>query len=154
MPNRYEREIEEILRNLEQPEAKPGAGQKFGGRPRRKASPRPSTRQQYPSVRLSMSEWFLLIGVVTALVAGGYAFARYTYTSGQMWADLISGILAVISLICIIIVALSQFLQTSRRSPSMRAGVTVTPLRRSPLSILKTRWNLFILKLRYRRKNE
>ena len=35
MPNKYEREIEEILRNMERTEPKPGLGQKLGGRIRR-----------------------------------------------------------------------------------------------------------------------
>ena len=37
MPNKYEREIEEILRNMERTEPKASLGQKFGGRLRRKS---------------------------------------------------------------------------------------------------------------------
>lgn len=154
MPNRYEREIEEILRNLEQPEAKAGLGQRFSGRLRRKSSPRPSARQRsYPTLNLSTSEWLLLIAVITGLVAGGYAYVRYSF--GLRPADIFSFVLVLISVICLIIVAASQFTPGQRRVSSKRYGnVTITPLRRNPLSSIRTQWNLLMLKLRYRRKNE
>jgi|SRR5579859_2834513 len=155
MPNRYEREIEEILRNLEQPETKAGLGQKLSGRLRRRSSPRPSVRQrESPSLNLSTSEWLLLIAVIAGLFAGGYAYIRYS--SGLIPpADIFSFALVVISVICLILVALSQFTLGRQRIRSKRYGdITITPLRRNPLSSIKTQWNLFMLKLRYRRKNK
>jgi|SRR5579859_1034409 len=155
MPNRYEREIEEILRNLEQPETKAGLGQRFSGRLRRKSGPRPTVRQRnYPTLNLSTPEWLLLIAVIAGLVAGGYAYIRYS--SGLLpTADIFSFALVVISVICLILVALSQFRSGQRAVRSKRYGnVTITPLRRNPLSSIRTQWNLLMLKLRYRRKNE
>ena len=54
MPNRYEREIEEILRNLETTEPKQGLGQKFGQRLRRKPEYRVKSRRRgFPSLKIS-----------------------------------------------------------------------------------------------------
>src|SRR5947209_14951459 len=80
MPNRYEREIEEILRNLETTEPKPGLGQRFGERLRRKPDYRVKPpRRSFPSLHLRTSEWFIILAVIAALVAGGYAYARSEY---------------------------------------------------------------------------
>ena len=149
MPNRYEREIEEILRNLEQTEPKPGLGQKFSRHLRRKPSPRMSTHQRrLISFQYSAPEWLLIIAVAAALISGGYA---YFHQSGSTF----TGLLATIGIVCLLLVALSQFVFRPRAPQSTRYGnITVTPLRRNPLSTLKTRWNLFLLKMRYRRKDE
>jgi hypothetical protein len=147
MPNRYEREIEEILRNLEHTE--PKSGPKFGKRPRRGPGDRmPRQQRRFVSFHFSASEWLLIIAVVAALVAGGYAYAQRT-------ADLVTGIIAAIGILCLILVAISQVLFRPRRARSVQYGnVTVTPLRRNPFSALKTQWNLFMLKMRYRRQNK
>ena len=147
MPNRYEREIEEILRNLEQAEqAKPGLGQKFSGRLRRRPSSVVRTRQRSSfSLRFTVVEWLLIIAVGAALLAGGYAFANET-------PDIFSGIVAAVGTVCLVLIALSHFLFGSRRQPPPRYGNT-PPSRRGPFSAFKTQWNLLLLKLRYRRKN-
>jgi hypothetical protein len=148
MPNRYEREIEEILRNLEQTEPKPGIGQKFGERFRRRPSPRMRTQQPRPLTgNLSTSDRFLFTGIITALLASGYA-----YLAG---ANIVTLILAIISFICLGMVACSQIVLQPRRPQSTRYGnMTMTPLRRGPFNMIKMQWNLFKLKLRYRRKND
>lgn len=148
MPNnRYEREIEEILRNLEQTEPRAGQGQKFGSRQRRKQGiRRPDSRRPMSSPHFSTPEWLLIISVIAALIAGGYAYLQEP--------DLITGILASVSVICLILVALSHFVFNRSRVQSARYGtVTITPLHRNIFSNIKTRWNLFMLKLRYRRRN-
>jgi len=145
MPNRYEREIEEILRNLEQTEPKPGLAQKLSGRFRRKPHYRtPTSRPGFPTIRLSPSEWFLLIAVVAALISGGYAYALGVPT-------LITGIVALVGTLCLVLVVLSPFFRSNPSTQSTRYG-NVSPMRRSPLSSIRTRWNLFLLKLRYRRR--
>ncbi len=148
MPNRYEREIEEILRNLEQAEqAKPGLGQKFSERLRRRPSSVVRTRQRHSfSLRFTTVEWLLIIAVGAALLAGGYAFAN------QETPDVFTGILAVVGTICLILIALSHFLFGGRNAPSTRYDDTPSS-HRGPFSAVKTQWNLFLLKLRYRRKN-
>ena len=147
MPNRYEREIEEILRNLEQTEPGAGQHQKFGDRLRRKRNlRRPGNRSPISSPHFSASEWLLITSVITALIAGGYAYLQE--------ADLITGVLACVSLICLILVALSHFVFNRSRVQSTRYGnVTITPLHGNIFSSLKTQWNLLMLKMRYRRRN-
>jgi hypothetical protein len=152
MPNRYEREIEEILRNLEQPESKsrsrPGLGRKFGDRSNQKPGYGMNMRKPRLTITLSPSERFLLMAIVSALIAGGYAYL--------VKKDIISLFFALVSVISLILLIWSQFrVRPARRPSSTRYGnVTITPLRRDPLSTLRTRWNLFKLRMRYRRKNE
>src|SRR5581483_6508558 len=144
MPNRYEREIEEILRNLEQTEPGAGQNQKFGDRLRRKQNVRrPSNRRRTSPPHFTTAEWLLITAVITALIAGGYAYLQEP--------NLITGILACVSLICLILVALSHFVFNRSRAQSTRYGnITITPLRRNIFSNIKTQWNLLMLKMRYR----
>lgn len=148
MPNRYEREIEEILRNLEHTDPKAGKSQKFGERFRRRPGPNLRTQQPRPvSWNLSTVERLLLGTVVCALLAGAYAFLA--------GPNIITLILALASFVGVILVMFSQFIFQARRGRSTRYGnIKITRLRRGPLSTLKTQWNLLILKLRYRRKDE
>ena len=149
MPNKYEREIEEILRNMERTEPKANLGQKFGGRLRRKSdSPMNARRRSSLSFNFnfSTSAWLLIIAWVAALIAGGYAFAANEQ-------NLITGILAIVATISLIVIVLLPFFSRRYPTQSSRYG-NVTPLRRNPLSSLATRWNLFLLKMRYRRRRD
>ena len=111
MPNRYEREIEEILRNLESTEPKQSIGQKFGERLRRKPNYRVKPpRRTAPSLKFGVAEWLIVTAVIAALIAGGYAYAH----DGQ--ATLVTGILAIIGTICLLLLALSHFIFRSPRS--------------------------------------
>jgi len=149
MPNRYEREIEEILRNMDEVDPKAAKSQKFGERFRK--SPGPRLRVQQPrsfSWNLSTPERLLASAIVLALVAGAIAYVARV--------SLITLIVALISFVCLIGVAISSFVAQPRRSRSRSqqyGNVTITPLRRGPFSTIRTQWNLFMLKLRYRRKN-
>ena len=148
MPNRYEREIEEILRNLEQTDPQPGRKPQRDNRPR----PKTGTRLRQPrfAVNLSIAERLLLIAIVASMLAGGYAYITLTQPR-----DVLSLFLALVGTVCLILVTCSQFLFQSRRPRSYRYGnMTITPLRRSPLNYIRTQWNLLKLRLRYRRKNE
>jgi len=149
MPNRYEREIEEILRNLEQPESQPGSEQKFSKHVNRKAGPRVRMRQPRLTLAFSPSERLLLIAIGAALISGGYAYLR-----GE--PDIISLVFALVSVVCLVLLITSQFRTgPPRRSRSVRyENVTITPLRRGPFSALRTRWNLFKLRRQYQRKRE
>ena len=147
MPNRYEREIEEILRNLESTDPKASLGQKFGKRLRRKQEQRVKPRRQSFSVpHFKATDWLIIIAVITALIAGGYAFSN-------QGATVVTGILAIISALCLLLLILSPFLFRSRQSTQSTRYGNVTPIRRNPLSSIATRWNLFLLRMRYRRKN-
>ncbi len=147
MPNKYEREIEEILRNMERTEPKPGLGQKLGGRIRRKSDSRTKVRKRsLPSLHFGVSEWCLAIAVCAALFAGGWAYAH--------GADIFTGAIAVIGAVCLAVVIILPFMSRSRY-PKQSAGYgNVTPIRSNPLSSISTRWNLFLLKIRYRRRKD
>ncbi|EFH86196.1 hypothetical protein [Ktedonobacter racemifer] len=157
MPNKYEREIEEILRNLELSDS-PGSGGKRSER--RSSSPKKERPPRGPRFRgfswnFSPNEWFLLSAIVAALLGGGYAYATPTHE-----ANFITGLLAIVGMICIVCVALTNFVsprsgsaQRARHQSVQFGNVTITPLRRGPFSNLRTRWNLFLLKLRYRKND-
>ncbi len=148
MPNRYEREIEEILRNLESTEPKASFGQKFGERLRRKQESRVKPRRRsFSAPHFKATDWLIIIAVITALIAGGYAYTN----NGE--ATIVTGILAIVSAICLLLLILSPFLFRSRQSTQSTRYGNVTPIRRNPLSSIATRWNLFLLRMRYRRKN-
>ena len=147
MPNKYEREIEEILRNLETTEPKANLGQKLGERLRRKQEYRVKPRRQGFSLpHFKTQEWLILSAVIAALLGGGYA-----YTNRE--ATVVTGIIAIVGVVCLILLVLSPFVFRSRQSTQSTRYGNVTPLRRSPLSSISTRWNLFMLRMRYRRKN-
>lgn len=149
MPNKYEREIEEILRSLDSSAPKPRLSQrlrrKSAGRPR----PGPRGRQwSLPAFNFGLSEWCLLIAWVAALIAGGWAYAQHVDAG-----DLFTGSLALVSLGCLALVVIRAFMPQSMYPGQARAG-NVRPIRRNPLSGLSTRWNLFLLKRRYQRRKD
>jgi hypothetical protein len=151
MPNKYEREIEEILRNLDQSAPKPRLSQRL----RRKAAggpnPRPRAPQRsLPTFNFGLSEWCLLIALVAALLAGGWAYAQH---SADGAGDLFTGSLALVGLGCLALVVIRAFMPQSPYPGQTRAG-NVRPIRRNPLTSLSTRWNLFRLKRRYQRRKD
>src|SRR5690348_16701101 len=146
MPNKYEREIEEILRNLDSSAPKPRLSQRL----RRKTAgrPRPRGRQwSLPAFNFGLSEWCLLIAWVAALIAGGWAYAQHNPDGG----DLFTGGVALVSLGCLVLVVARAFMPQSTYPGRTRAD-NVRPIRRNPLGGLSTRWNLFMLKRREERR--
>lgn len=143
MPNKYEREIEEILRNLERTEPKAGFGQRMSGRMRRKAG----VRRGLPNIQLSFTEWCLAIALVAALAAGGWAYA-------QRGGDLITGSVAIIGAVCVALVALSSFLTKPHYASSSTRYNNVTRLRSNPFRRLTASWHLLVLKMRYRNRSD
>jgi hypothetical protein len=143
MPNRYEREIEEILRNLERTDPGVSSGRKSRVRERRSSG----VRWNMSAIRLSFSEWCLVLACLAAVGAGGWAYAQHL---GE--GTLVTGVIALLGAACILIAVLSAFVTS--RVPSAKTRGNVTRLRRNPLSRLSTNWHLFLLKLRYRRQRE
>jgi hypothetical protein len=145
MPNKYEREIEEILRNLDQSAPKPRLSQRF----RRGTTRRPRERQwSLPAFHFGLSDWCLIIAWIAALIGGGWAFAQHG-TDG----DLFTGSLALLGLGCMVLVVVLAFTPQSRYPGQTRPG-NVTTMRRNPLGSFSTRWNLFLLKRRYQRRKD
>jgi hypothetical protein len=150
MSKKYEREIEEILRNMEHSAPRSG----FGQRIRRRPAVREKRPFKLPSINFGLSEWCLLIAWASALLAGGWAYAHINLSAGDSGTSLFTGILTAISVACLFIVVILPFLSPSRPSRRSTWNGAPTPLRPNPLSGLRTRWNLFQLKLRYRRRRD
>ncbi len=144
MPNKYEREIEEILRNLERSDPKAGVGRKGAVRER----PYVGARHTLPVIRLTFSEWCLVIACTTALVGGGWAYAQHADGG-----NLITGVLAVIGMICLVCVAVSPFITRTRR-PATKKYNNVTRMPGNPFRRLGTRWHLLMLKMRYSKRRD
>ncbi|HEX6796732.1 MAG TPA: hypothetical protein VF116_03340 [Ktedonobacterales bacterium] len=147
MPNKYEREIEEILRNMDRTEPRPGLGNRIRAfnRPRERA-PR-QTRIVAPS-----SEVLFLIGIVLALIAAGLTFeAGYVALAGIS----INGVLAIVGFLFLaagfVVGWRGRFRPvTSYKSASWRGdNIVELPRRRGPLSALATQARIVRLKVRY-----
>lgn len=100
MPERYEREIEDILRNVERTRPKPSLRERLHlprrGQAQRPERLRPRSRRLARHLRFSTSEWCGLSGIILGLVAAGIA-----YTSGG--GTVLTGILAVLALLGILL---------------------------------------------------
>jgi hypothetical protein len=151
MPNRYEREIEEILRNMERTEPKPSFRERLHmrmrGQARRPERMRP--RPARPSIHLSFttSEWCFIVGIFLGLVAAGIA-----YTNGI--GNVLTGFLAVLAFICVIMGIITPWRESRRPYSGRNWYGEPTPRKRSlprPLRMIVTRWKIFRLKMRYRR---
>jgi hypothetical protein len=147
MPNRYEREIEEILRNIDRTEPKQGLGDRlraFNNRPKTSRAPR---RFNLP---LDGTDLLLLLGVALALVAAGI-----TCTSGENPTPITGGI--ALAAFVVIVCALGAQWMSRFRGPSMskqwRGNVVDLPVRRrNPFSGIVTRFRIIRLRLRYRNR--
>lgn len=147
MPNKYEREIEEILRNMDRTEPRPGLGNRLRAfnRPRERA-PR-QTRIAAPS-----SEVLMLIGIVLALIAAGLAFeAGDVVIVGVP----INGVLAVAGFLCLaaglVVGWRGRFRPLAASKPTSWRGDNIVemPRRRGPFAALGTQVRILRLKLRY-----
>ena len=140
MPHKYEREIEEILRNLEGPESSQGLGERI--RPfKRPAARRPRGPRVSWVPHLELPVTLMLLGIVLALAGAGLAYY-------QLEATLVSGLIALGGFLLFAVgVALgwwARFRGVSlparrvRRSPSSDNVVRISPVRSNPLSRLTT----------------
>jgi hypothetical protein len=144
MPSRYEREIEEILRNMDRAEPRQGLGDRIRAfnRPRRSRGPR---------TLLNMTEVLLAIGIALALAAAGLVYYNQLPTT-------ISGVLGLAAFACIVLglaVAWVDRFRRPRVTQTWRGTVVdMTPRRRNPFTFVATRLRILGLKLRYRRHRE
>jgi hypothetical protein len=148
MPHKYQREIEEILRNLEGTEPRHDLGERV--RPfKRPASRRP--RVSLPSLELPIV--FMLLGIVLALVAAGLSYY-------QLGASLASGLIALGGFALFVVgVALGWWARfrgvnyprrAIRRSPPSDNVVRIRPVRSNPISRLATNFRMRRMRRRYR----
>ncbi|HEX9412801.1 MAG TPA: hypothetical protein VF916_04805 [Ktedonobacterales bacterium] len=147
MPNKYEREIEEILRNMDRADQ----SQTLGDRIRAFNRPSPKTRLRGPRMRLrlSSSESLLLVGLMLALVGAGIAYYLGGPISGT--SAYLGGLIGVTAFVCVLTgLIVGWRARFGHRSPAMWRGQTVTPPRRlHPLSAIGTQLRIMRLKWRY-----
>ncbi len=152
MPNRYEREIEEILRNMERTEPKPSFRERLNmrmrGQPKRPEPMRPRLARPSLHLNFSTSEWCFVVGILLGLVAAGIA-----YTNGI--ANVLTGFLAFLAFICIIMGIVTPWRESRRPLYGARPWYGESgPPKRSlprPFRFVVTQWKIFQLKMRYRR---
>lgn len=146
MPNRYQREIEEILSRMEDSEPQRGPGDRT--RPFQRP---PSRARSLPSIHLPFGDLLLLASIAITLIATGLAF----YNGA---ANLLTGILGAVALLLFLLGMIVGWRAqvhprtTSRwRGPSNAANAEPTPIHRNPLSALITRFRVYRLRQQYRR---
>jgi hypothetical protein len=143
MPNRYEREIEEILSRMEESEPRRG----FGDRIRPLQRP-PSRARSLPSFNISFIEILMLLSIFLTMIATGIA-----YFNGV--ADLITGIIGVVALVLFVVALVVGWRDRFRPQPKSQwrgsTYVEVTPIHRNPFSAIATRIRVFRLRMQYRR---
>ena len=143
MPNRYEREIEEILSRMEESEPRRG----FGDRIRPMQRP-PQRARSMPSIHIPFAETLMLLSIILVLVASGIA-----YFEGA--ATVVTGIIGAVALILFVLALVVGWRDRFRpqrkaqwRGPSY---VEVTPISRNPFRVLMTRIRVWRLRAQYRR---
>ncbi len=157
MPNKYEREIEEILRNMDHTETKTS----IGNRIRSFNRPRPRARRSWPAP-LNRTEILLLLGILLALAGAGLAYYfQSVYIPGTGFS--LSGIVALAGFACIVVALVLAWRDRFRglkptipanrtwRGASDESNIVEMTARRGPFSGITTRVRLFRLKMRYRR---
>jgi hypothetical protein len=150
MPHKYEREIEEILRNMEQTEPRRG----FSDRVRAFQRPAPA-RPRGPalSVGMGLPEILLITGIILALVGAGIAY----YESG---ATLVTGIISAVGFASIFVgVVVSWWarfrgVNLSLRRPRESNDNVVRMGRRGLFSEIATQYRIIRLKWRYSRQRQ
>jgi hypothetical protein len=158
MPHKYEREIEEILRNMDLTEPRRGVGERVDAGQRTPSR----IRLRGPSMRvhLSPSESLLLGGILLALAA--FCVAFYFTVPG-----IISGLIGLAAVGLLVAGLAVGWIGASRPlyTPSWRSNagggstardnvLRMRPRRRGPLGEFMTRTRLLWLKMRYLRKRD
>lgn len=143
MPNRYEREIEEILNRMEEDEPRRGRGDRI--RPLRRP---PARTRSFSSIHLASVELLIFISLVLTMIASGIA-----YFNGV--ADVVTGIIGLVALVLFVVALVVGWRDRFRPSPKSQwrgsSQVKATPIRRNPFSALATRIRVIRLRRQYRR---
>jgi hypothetical protein len=142
MSNKYEREIEEILRNMDRTDH----GQSLGERIRAFNRPSPRLRLVGPRMRLRMntSDTFIIAGVVLALLGAALSFYLGSPTS-------VTGAVGAVALVCFIAGLTIGWRERfgSRGAPMWRGQPVDTPRRFRPFAPIVTQFHIIRLKWRY-----
>jgi hypothetical protein len=149
MPNRYQREIEEILRNMERTDPKQGLGDRIRAFNRPSPRPRPRLLRTRFAWRLGTSETLLVVGVALALAGAATVY----YFSSHV---LVSGLLGAAALGCLLVGLIVGWAArfSSRGAAGWRGrSLDARPGRpaRMPFRGIVTQFRILQLKWRYRR---
>ena len=150
MPDKYMREIEEILRNMERTEPKRGLGDRVRAF-QRQAPARP----RGPSVSLGMGlpEAMVITGIVLALVSAGIAFY-------QSDTSLLTGLISAVGFASIVVGVVigwwARFrgVNLSLRRPRESTDNVVRMGRRGLFAEIATQYRILRLKWRYSRQRQ
>jgi hypothetical protein len=152
MPNKYEREIEEILRNMERTEP-PRAG--LSDRIRAFNRPRPRPQRGWQGA-LNATESLFVLRILLALAAASLTFylGQVVIVRLPVIEDVtLNGILALgafIALVAALFRGWRDRFRLSSSTPAWRSNVIeMRPTRRNPFSVLVTQFRIFRLKFRY-----
>jgi hypothetical protein len=150
MPHKYEREIEEILRNMERTEPRRGLGDRV------RAFQRPApARPRGPTLNVGMGlpEVLLITGIVLALVGAGIAY----YQSGT---SLLTGLISAVGFASIVVgVVIGWWARFRGVNVSLRRARdnddnVVRIGRRGLFAEIATQFRILRLKWRYSRRRE
>lgn len=142
MPNRYEREIEEILNRMEESEPRKGLGDRI--RPFRRRPARPA--RDLPSIHLPLLEMLLLIAIFLFLVAAGLAFYDGEPTPLSGWI----GLAGLISFVVALVTGWRERFRPSTPPKWREDALGPTPIRRGPLAALAAQIRIWRLRQQYR----
>lgn len=146
MPNRYQREIEEILRNMERSEPRQGLSERIRAFNRPRVPKRRTIRTP-----LTRTEVLELIGITLMLVGAGIAF---TTNHPSLLSGLV-GLAGFVVLALGLVQAWTGRIVSARRTPVWRGNVVdMRPPRRNPFSAIATRFRILRLRLRYQRRRD
>ena len=149
MPDKYMREIEEILRNIERTEPRNDPGERI------RPFARPPRRRSFSLPQLELPVTLILLGIALALVGSGLAYY-------QMSPTLASGLIAVAGFALFVAglaltwwarfhgVSMSASTRSLRRPPPTDNVVRMRPARSNPLSRLMTNIRMRRMRRRYR----
>jgi hypothetical protein len=141
MPNKYEREIEEILSRMEESEPRKGLGDRI--RPFR----RPARPRGTPSLHIPLMELLFLLAIVFILIASGLAFYEGAPT-------LLSGVVGLVGLVLFVVALVAGWRDRFRPLSQARwRGNTVDPhrIRHGPFGALAAQVRIWRLRQQYRR---
>ena len=145
MSSKYEREIEEILRKID--DRQPTVSDRI-----RAINQRPTRLRRTPSIRISY-ETGLVVGVLLTIVAATMRWILQFPTTNQEW---IIGGMALASAILIIVSLILAWIGGNSAPNAAWRGQSLDQggrgPRRTPFSYLRTRMNLIKLKMGYRRR--
>ena len=155
MSSKYQREIEEILRNMDLPEE----GQRLGDRIRafNRPSARPRAPRPRPQLHFSGSGALLVIGIAIAMLAAGLVFYFGRAATSGFYANL-AGVLGLLALGCILLGLIAGWAARfgGHSPPTWRGQAETAPEGGgfAPFRPIATRWRMLRLKWRYWRNRE